>query len=180
MCLRKNLNQTDLDKLEKLVADKSLNINATLKVSPALLTLCQFNRSESLYSALQILLTRDDLDINAVSYNGFNALLFICRFYSADNLLDCAQLLIDRGIDTSKREFKGSSALNILWDRNLKLESKQLALICKSRRNHPISYSPEVNKKFLKFIPLTRNYLFNNLFSASSERGGIIGSLFAF
>ena len=40
MCLRTNLNQTDLDKLEKLVADKSLNINATLKVSGAAESKC--------------------------------------------------------------------------------------------------------------------------------------------
>jgi hypothetical protein len=135
LCSQKKLNRRQFDRLIELIQDRDVDITYTIKYKTPLLLLCQWNRSEHLYSILQILLKRDDLDINATSLGGFNALMFLSRFYPGADLLDCAQLLIDRGINAELKDRRTEQrAINILWDRKLYSESKHLAQMIRSRR----------------------------------------------
>ena len=137
LCKKEILTEDDLSYFQELVTNKNVDINYKRKLSPPLLLLCQWNRSESLYPALQMLLERDDLLIDATSTNcGYDALMFLCKLYPYENLLECATLLIDRGISTRATEKGGKKALNILWERKQSI-SKKLANIIKSRRERP-------------------------------------------
>lgn len=116
MCRKASLKKTELNRLIQLIKNTSVNINykeTKLSNSPIVL-LCQYNRSESLYPALQALVKREDLSINSTSSRGYNALVFLCRFYPREDLIDCAQLLINRGINVEKKIFDGTNSLQFL------------------------------------------------------------------
>ena len=105
-----------MNRLIQLIEDKTININYTNRNSPCtpLVLLCQFNRSSKLYSALQAFVKRKDLFINSISVEGFNALMFLCYNNPPSNLIDCAQLLINRGINVEAKDKNGESSLKFL------------------------------------------------------------------
>jgi len=108
------LDDSKLEYLHQLIVDPTVKINHRIDSSPPFLLLCQFNRSESLYSTLKVFLQRQDLDISCTSPSGYNALMFLCRFYPCERLLDCVQLLIDRGIHLEAREKGHKTAILLL------------------------------------------------------------------
>ena len=115
LCYLEGFNETQADRFHQLIADQTLNINCVKIKSNPLVLLCQNNRSARLYPALKAFLQRDDFKINSISPSGYNCLMFLCRFYSHPNLINCVQLLVDKGIDLEARESKKQlSALQIL------------------------------------------------------------------
>lgn len=115
MCGKERLNETESDRLHQLIEDKTIDINSKRdKNNPPLVLLCQRHRSQSLCSLLDAILKREDLIVDSCSPNGFNALMFICRFYRRSNLIDCVKLLVSRGIRLDAREKGGRTALEFV------------------------------------------------------------------
>ena len=101
-----------MNRFKELVQDKNVNVNRVGSFKPLLLHLCHPNGSKNhLYPILEALLKRDDLDVNVTSHCDYNALMFLFRNYFGNNLWDCAQLLIDRGIKVTTMN---QNALQIL------------------------------------------------------------------
>jgi len=85
-------------RFRELVTDPSINVDCKTRYGETpLLLLCTRNQSDSLLPALQALLSRKDVNIEA-TYSGYNALNLVIRFYNKENLFRCASLLIRRGI----------------------------------------------------------------------------------
>ena len=106
-----------MSRLHQLIEDKTVDINQCyrrMKSNAPLVLLCQRHRSHSLCQLIEAFVKRDDLIIDECSPNGFNALMFICRFYRSENLIDCVQLLVNRGINLEAREKDGRTALDFL------------------------------------------------------------------
>ncbi len=57
------------------------------------------------------LLIRHDIQVNCKNEDGENALLFLCQYYSNDNLIDIVQLLIEKDIEIDGRDNNGWNAL---------------------------------------------------------------------
>ena len=189
------MDDSQSEHLNQLLMDPTVKINFRFESRPPFLLLCQFNRSESLYPVLKVFLKRQDLDISCTSRSGYNALMFLCRFYPCERLLDCVQLLIDRGIDLEAREKGHKTALQllclyyggknlmevvlrllyhsknfgdaspcarILWERNLKTESKifhKFFALLRDGQSPVRHFEPEANHMCfcLPFFFLTQN-----------------------
>jgi len=92
-------------RFQKLVADKRVDVNlySSKYHSTAILLLCRYNNSHSLYPCLKSLLTREDIKLDMFHY-GKNPLMLLCRYYKLENeLLDCIRLLIKRGVDCNRK-----------------------------------------------------------------------------
>ena len=136
ICNQKKFNRQQFDRLCELIEDEAVDINCTMNSKTPLLFLCyRKEHCEILYPVLKMLLKRDDLLINATNDSGLNALMYLCKCYPVgDDLLECATLVIERGIDTRAKELRsGQNALNILFDRDRNC-SIRLAQIIKSMR----------------------------------------------
>ena len=131
-----NPNEKKMNRLIQLIEDKTININYTNRNSPCtpLVLLCQFNRSSKLYSALKAFVKRKDLFINSTSVEGFTPLMFLCRFYPREDLIDCAQLLINRGIDVEAREKHGKNSLKVLCKKYRGKDLVNIALLLINRK----------------------------------------------
>ena len=116
--LLKLSSQESLDKIQilrfrELVTDPSINVNCKTRYGETpLLLLCTRNQSDSLLPALQALLRRKDVNIEA-TYSGYNALNLLIRFYNKENLFRCASLLIRRGIRVDDADGDGLQPLPI-------------------------------------------------------------------
>ena len=116
--LLKLSSQVSLDKIQilrfrELVTDPSINVNCKTRYGETpLLLLCTRNQSDSLLPALQALLRRKDVNIEA-TYSGYNALNLLIRFYNKENLFRCASLLIRRGIRVDDADGDGLQPLPI-------------------------------------------------------------------
>ena len=95
---QRNLDATQMLRFREIVTDPSINVDCKTRYGETpLLLLCTRNQSDSLLPALQALLRRKDVNIEA-TYWGYNALNLLIRFYNKENLFRCASLLISRGI----------------------------------------------------------------------------------
>ena len=91
LCSLKELNESKLTRLQSLALNKKVDINHLAGYwQTALLLICRYNQSETLYVCLQILLQNNKLDVNAVDSFGQTALALLCRYYSKKNLIDCS------------------------------------------------------------------------------------------
>ena len=72
--------------------------------------------SDFLMEAMKLLL-RCGIEINCKDKNGWNALHYLCQYYSEDNLIDIMKLLIASGIDVRCKNNLGCTALHLLFQR---------------------------------------------------------------
>ena len=114
LCSQRNLDEVNLTRLHQLIADKQICIDYQFKASAPIVLLCQDNNNRHLYRTLEIFLQRDDLDINATSPYGFNALMFLCLLHRHEDLINCVQLLVNRGINAEAKGKEGENALQLL------------------------------------------------------------------
>lgn len=114
LCGRRNLNEHELNNLRLLLADESVKINYAESSNAPLMLLCNnMNQSASVYAALQVLMERKDLEINSTNPSGYNALMILCSHYSREDFWECAELLINRGINVDKKNNSGRNALQL-------------------------------------------------------------------
>ena len=114
LCAKENLNESELARLHQLIEDETVDINYRNKSNAPIVLLCQFYRGPNIYLTLKLFLKRKDLDIHSCSPSGYNALMFLCRFYYHNDLYDCVQLLVEAGLDPEIKEKGGHNALRLL------------------------------------------------------------------
>ena len=118
LCREKNLTNDDLTLLRQLIYSENVNTNCTPKNSreTPLLLLCQNNRSDSLYPALQALLEWEGINVDAINRYGHSALTLLSSHHKKKNLVDCIKLLIKYGVNVNKgvRMIKDNSRRNAL------------------------------------------------------------------
>jgi len=101
-------------RFRELVADPSVSADCKTRYGETpLVLLCSRNQSNSLLPALQALLRRDDVDLEA-TYSGYNSLNLLLRFYRKENLIRCASLLIKQGIRVNETDKDGQKPILIL------------------------------------------------------------------
>lgn len=118
LCNRSHLNEADLVRMQELILDPAIDINhqeGRLGETPLLL-ICRANQSESLYSALCILLKNELIDLTAKNSYNQSALTLLCRFYRQNNLINCVKLLIKRKVSVDDESRDGRNAFMVLCE----------------------------------------------------------------
>ena len=117
MCNRKHLDDSHFAHFRQLVEDEEppLDINCTDDQSRTpLILLCEYNNSEDLYKCVQLILRRSDININHRDWFGLNALMGLCCYSKSEEIVQVAQLLIEKGIDINHTNSDGRHALMLL------------------------------------------------------------------
>lgn len=104
--------------MRELASDKDVNINFQEGPDglPPLLLLCRSNQSESLYTALAILLKNVNINLKVTNQIGHSALSLLCKHYPLEKLDDCVKLLIKHGIDVDSENPQGRNAFMLLCE----------------------------------------------------------------
>ena len=109
------MNEVELTRLHELVVDEEININRiNASGHTALLLLCLYNKSATLFESLKIFLDRQDLDLQLARNSGHDALVILCQFYPHDGLLNCIRLFFNRGVDIDTNQNNKQSPFLLL------------------------------------------------------------------
>ena len=102
-------------RFRQLVADRSVCVDCKTRYQETpLLLLCTRNQSDSLLPALEALLKRKDVNLQA-TYSSYNALNLLTRFYNHHpNFIRCFSLLIRRGISACQTDKDGQNPILLL------------------------------------------------------------------
>ena len=102
LCSKDFLDEADFKRFRELSTDETINLNCTDNLGRTpLLLLAKSNQSMGLYDCLQILLQQNQLNINAKD-GDWNALMYVCRYYSGVNLFYIVTRLLDCGSELVK------------------------------------------------------------------------------
>ena len=105
-----------IERLRVLSSDKHVNVNCLdLYDRTPLLLICMKNRSESLLRALEVLLLRDSVSVNARDREGFSALALVCLHDGGLMMIKVIQLLIRYGADIHALSNQNWSVLYALF-----------------------------------------------------------------
>ena len=116
LCSRPSLDQTDLARLLHLIKEDKVAINSQRHKTfeTPLMCLCRYNMSESLLPTLKAMLEREDLDLTLKDLTSHNALTVLFRYNQHHTVIDCARLLISRGIDCTNQDKLQRTALHLV------------------------------------------------------------------
>ena len=141
LCRCERLDESQFVRFRQLVEnEEEVDVNCTdeYKRTP-LISLCRHNRSDGLFDCVRLLLHRHDIQINQTTGDGANALMLMCGESKSDQILEVAQLLIDKGININQTDDDGRNAVDLLTKNRWLSKSKKkkfLALLPKMfRRN---------------------------------------------
>lgn len=142
LCSRSKHTAVNFNHIRELLMDRSVDINWIAKrhFDTPIVRLCRSNKSDSLFPLLEILLQRDDLNIDAIDCKGLNALMVLCHNYYGKDLIECCRLLINRGIQLDIKRGSPRNPTSILWENDRKSESRELWSVIKNRNLVSVSY----------------------------------------
>ena len=118
LCSRPSLDQTDLTHLLNLIKEEKVSINCCVSgtFETAFMLLFRYNMSESLLPTLKTMLEREDLDLTLKDFTSHNALTVLFRYNQHHTVIDCARLLISRGIDCTNQDKLQRTALHLVCE----------------------------------------------------------------